>query len=319
MAPASKDANFRQRLGDVEVGRLRFRARSLASGLELGLHLSGQKGPGIEFLGYREYSPGDDLRHLDRRALLRHQRYLLREFQVETERALQLAVDLSASMDYAGPPPSPRTTGASSGTKAETARLLAATCALVARRSGDPVGLSIWTSNQESSVFLPPRTGTEQIAHILDLLDPDFSEGSVARGDKKAEGAALLETAGRLGRGTTVLWFSDFLDPLDTLQGNIELFAMRARTVIGVQILTRAELEFPFQGPVELVSPEGEVRVETDAERAREGYLRALDAHRQQLEALFSARKGALLQVTPESDLRTCLQEIVRVLQGGRD
>ncbi len=60
------------------------------------------RGSGVEFGGYREYVPGDDLRWLDRRSLLRHDRLVVRQFETETDRTLSLLVDASASMGYRG-------------------------------------------------------------------------------------------------------------------------------------------------------------------------------------------------------------------------
>ena len=67
-----------------------------------GAHRSARKGAGVEFGGHRAYTPGDDLRHLDMRSLLRHDHLLVRQFETETDRALRLVVDASASMGYRG-------------------------------------------------------------------------------------------------------------------------------------------------------------------------------------------------------------------------
>ena len=85
-----------------ELVPLRLRARVVAEGVYAGAHRSVRKGAGVEFGGHRQYVPGDDLRFIDRRSLLRHDRLMLREFETETDRALWLCVDASASMAYRG-------------------------------------------------------------------------------------------------------------------------------------------------------------------------------------------------------------------------
>ena len=85
-----------------KLAPLRLRARAIAEGLYAGAHRSARKGAGIEFGGHREYTPGDDLRWLDRRSLLRHDRLLTRQFETETDRALRLVVDATRSMAYRG-------------------------------------------------------------------------------------------------------------------------------------------------------------------------------------------------------------------------
>src|SRR5690242_5453469 len=79
---------------------LRLRARSVADGVYAGMHRSPRRGAGVEFGGHREYVLGDDLRFVDRHALMRHGRLLIRQFETETDRTLCLVVDASASMAY---------------------------------------------------------------------------------------------------------------------------------------------------------------------------------------------------------------------------
>ena len=79
---------------------LRLRARSVADGVYAGSHRSPRRGAGVEFGGHRNYVQGDDLRFIDRHALMRHGRLLVREFETETDRTLRLVVDASASMAY---------------------------------------------------------------------------------------------------------------------------------------------------------------------------------------------------------------------------
>ena len=112
---------------------LRLRARTIAEGVYAGPHRSIRKGSGVEFGGQRSYVPGDDLRFIDRRALLRHDKLMVREFETETDRALWLCVDATASMAYR----SERSPGA----KYAYAALLSAALARVALATGDPVGL----------------------------------------------------------------------------------------------------------------------------------------------------------------------------------
>ncbi|MEM9695230.1 MAG: DUF58 domain-containing protein, partial [Myxococcota bacterium] len=84
------------------ISPLRLRANLVAEGLYSGMHRSQRRGAGIEFGGQRPYAAGDDLRFLDLRALLRHDRLMIREFETETERSLMVVLDASASMAFRG-------------------------------------------------------------------------------------------------------------------------------------------------------------------------------------------------------------------------
>jgi len=54
---------------------LELKARYVVEGYLSGLHQSPFHGASTEFSEYREYHPGDDLRHLDWRVFLRHMRH----------------------------------------------------------------------------------------------------------------------------------------------------------------------------------------------------------------------------------------------------
>src|SRR5689334_12472865 len=123
-----------QGLDWAALGRLRLAARRVADGVWVGTHESRRRGAGLEFAGHRSYVPGDDLRWLDQRALLRHERLLIKQFETETERPLRLIVDATASMEFKS--------DGQALTKLEFASLVAAALTRVAVRSGDPVGLN---------------------------------------------------------------------------------------------------------------------------------------------------------------------------------
>src|SRR5262245_30321667 len=116
-----------------ELVPLRLHARNVADGAYAGSHRSPRRGSGIEFGGHRNYVPGHDLRWLDRHALMRHGRLMIREFETETERALFLIVDASLSMGFRSPK--------APGAKLAYAAVLAAAMTRIAIAGGDPVAL----------------------------------------------------------------------------------------------------------------------------------------------------------------------------------
>lgn len=293
---------LRGELGRLDVAPLRLLARRLAAGHQLGMHHSRQKGAGLEFLGHREYAPGDDLRRLDHRALMRHGRYLVREFQIETERPLHLIVDASTSMQFAD-----QANDASErpSTKLGLACLLAGASALLARRANDPVGLT-YSSSRRRTPFLAPRSGSEQIERIFSALEEPNPEEAATSG----LASTLPETGSRLPRGTTIFWFSDFLDGVSETTEHLALLSHRDRTVVLVQILTKTELEFPLRGPLSLEDPESLQRTECEAESVRDRYLERLDAHCADLRAEVSAQDAALLRVRTDDDPRVALRNL---------
>src|SRR5206468_4108384 len=80
-----------------------------------------------EFSQYRHYRPGDDLKYIDWKLFARTDRLYTKQFRETTNLLAQIAVDTSASMDYAG---------AGGVTKFQYARLLAAALAHLVSRQG---------------------------------------------------------------------------------------------------------------------------------------------------------------------------------------
>ncbi|HHT9117618.1 MAG TPA: DUF58 domain-containing protein, partial [Candidatus Hypogeohydataceae bacterium YC38] len=48
-----------------KISNLTLRARSVVEGTLTGIHKSPHKGSSIEFLEHKEYSPGDEIKHID--------------------------------------------------------------------------------------------------------------------------------------------------------------------------------------------------------------------------------------------------------------
>ena len=68
-----------------------------------GLHRSPYLGMSVEFASHREYTPGDDLRHLNWKLYARHDRLYIKEYDADTNLNLYLLLDASASMSCAKP------------------------------------------------------------------------------------------------------------------------------------------------------------------------------------------------------------------------
>src|ERR1700752_802667 len=86
----------------ARYGRLLLVARNLVEGFLTGVHKSPYKGYSVEFAEHRQYSPGDEIRHIDWRAFGKTDRYYVKEYEEETNLKAYLLVDASGSMSYKG-------------------------------------------------------------------------------------------------------------------------------------------------------------------------------------------------------------------------
>jgi uncharacterized protein (DUF58 family) len=282
---------------------LRLRARGAAEGVWAGPHRSLRRGAGVEFAGYRSYVAGDDLRFLDRHALMRHGVRVVREFETDTDRSLRLVIDRSASMGYRG--------SRAKGAKLAYAAVVAAALGWVALRGGDRVALDfIGTKNPEP---LPFRAGAPTFDRLVTALENVAAEGGVGEEDIAGLVRRLAE---RSPAGSITVLFSDFLDlPKGALE-SLSVLASRARGLVLVQVLDPDELELPFTGPVRLRALESDIIVDTDAPRARAAYLAALE----QLSATFReslvARGGRWLRASTLDEPARSVRRVLEAIAG---
>ncbi|MBX3233092.1 MAG: DUF58 domain-containing protein [Labilithrix sp.] len=297
---AAARQNIRRTIDWGSLAPLRIRARLVAEGVYAGAHRSARKGAGVEFGGHRAYTPGDDLRHLDMRSLLRHDHLLVRQFETETDRALRLVVDASASMGYRG--------SRAPGAKLAWAGLVAAALARVAVKSGDPIGMSFIGGSKDAR-NVPVRGGREVFERVVDAL-----EGQVAEGEAMHDLTVLDNAIGALARnarrGSVVVVLSDLLDLPAPAPERIGAIATRGCVVVVVQVLDPDEADFPFNETVRLKSLEGGMVVETD-EAARERYLAALAAEQATWREKLLARGAKFLTMRTDRDPVSAVRAIV--------
>lgn len=92
------DPDLAARLDALDV-----RSRKVFAGKLQGERRSKRRGKSVDFDDYREYVPGDDLRHLDWNVFARLDRFFIKVFQEEEDLALHLVIDASESMNAGVP------------------------------------------------------------------------------------------------------------------------------------------------------------------------------------------------------------------------
>ena len=298
----SASSSLRHKLDWGGLAPLRIRSRLVAEGVYAGAHRSARRGAGVEFGGHRAYTPGDDLRWLDRRSLLLHDRLLVRQFETETDRALRVVVDATASMGYRG--------AGAPGAKLAFAALVAAALARIAVGSGDPVGLT-YLGGATGTRSLPVSGGREAFERIMGSL-----EAAQAGGDAWTDESFLDRAFGVIARsarrGSVVVVLSDLLDLPESAADRVSAISARGRLLIVVQILDPDEATLPFEGTMRLRSLEGHVVVETDIEATRERYLAALRALQERWDATLQARGGRFVRAVTTDDPVRVVREIVQ-------
>src|SRR5205085_10307629 len=88
----------------AKVRSLELQARLIVEGYLSGAHKSPYHGFSVEFAEHREYTPGDDIKHVDWKVYGRSERYFLKQYEEETNLVSWLLVDVSDSMRYGSGP-----------------------------------------------------------------------------------------------------------------------------------------------------------------------------------------------------------------------
>ena len=224
--------DYRKYLRPETVARLEnieLKARLVVEGFITGLHRSPYHGFSVEFAEYRQYRPGDEIRHIDWKVFARSDRYYVKEFEEETNLRSIIAVDSSSSMKYA-----------SKGniTKFEYASLLAAALSYLLIKQRDAVGLCLYDTEIRS--YLPPSSKRSYIQKILKTIDETVPSGETGTA------SALDLLAERIKRKGLVCVISDFFDEPESVFKALKHFRHKQHDVIVFQILDPRELDFNF-------------------------------------------------------------------------
>src|SRR2546423_13529648 len=118
----------------ARIARLELRARVVMEGVISGMHKSPHRGYSVEFAQHRDYSQGDEIRHIDWKVFGRSDRYYIKQFEEETNLKAYFVLDTSASMNYKSGPLSKLEYGAS----------IAAALASRLLQQRDSVGLALF-------------------------------------------------------------------------------------------------------------------------------------------------------------------------------
>jgi uncharacterized protein (DUF58 family) len=248
-----------------KVGSLALKARTVVEGALSGLHRSPHHGSSVEFAEHKEYSPGDEVKHIDWKAYGKFDRYYVKRFEQETELTAWLLLDRSGSMGYAG----------DGIAKLDYASYLTAALVYLLLRQQDRVGLLAF-GEPRHTVYVPPRARSTHLHDLLGVLEKIAAEGAHGATGLAPALDRVAELAGR--RRSLVVVISDLFDPSPAVPTLLKRLRAQRHDVSVLQVLDRDELELPFRGITLFESMEDERKLLADPESVRSAYLRELSA-----------------------------------------
>lgn len=243
-------------------------ARTVVEGYRGGEHRSPFRGFAIEFAQHREYTIGDDIRHLDWKVLGRTDRYYIKQYEQDTNFVAQLLVDGSASMNY----------GSGKITKLHYAKVLAASLAYLILLQRDAVALHLFDTEMRETM-----TRTDNMAKI----HPIMARLSAFQASQPTRlGTALSDIARTTKSRGIVVVISDLFDDEEAFEKGIQQIRFGGSEVVIFHVMDPYELEFPFEGIVEFVGLEETLRMKTNPTAIRKSYLESVNAFRQRVQGI---------------------------------
>lgn len=243
------------------IGRLEIRARHIVEGFLSGMHRSPYFGQSIEFLQHRQYTPGDDLRHVDWKVWAKQDRLYVKQYEEETNLRSTMLVDVSASMQY----------GTGPLNKYEYAATIAVSLAYLLLKQQDGVGCVPFDEQVRTKV--PVRSTRQHLDAIVKALDVSSPR------DKTDLLATLREAAEGYPRRGMMILISDLLGDRDGLLKGLRLLRQRGHDVMLFHVMDDDELDFPFSGPTRFEGLEIDEYLNCNPRALREEYLQALQEH----------------------------------------
>jgi len=264
------------------LGRIEIVARWIVDGFMSGLHRSPRKGFSVEFAEYRPYQPGDDLRYIDWKIAARSDRWVVRQYEEETNLRASIVLDVSKSMAWSGVAMGgTKGPGSDRLTKLAYAERLTAALALLLLRQRDAVGLVRFDDRIRTAI--PPRARNGQWRRVVAALDDPGSGRASSAPDALQQAARLLSR-----RGMIVL-ISDLLMDLPDVERAMRGLRAAGHDVTVMHIMDPAERELPMSGEALFVDTESDLAVPASVADVRAAYKNTVEEVIGEWRAMFGS------------------------------
>jgi uncharacterized protein (DUF58 family) len=297
------------------LARLEWRViRRLDGRLAGGDYRTAHRGTGTDLVGLREYTEGDDARHIDWNVTARLNEPQLRVFTEDRELTVWLVLDRSASMTV-GPP---------GRGKEDVLGELALVLARLFGRGGNRVGALLYDTGAVRIV--PTGTGRRhalrigaELARTADAGRRGASQDGASQYRGTTDLAAMLDAVAKLARRRAlIVVISDFIGDGDW--GRSLLRLVPRHEVVALRVTDAADDELPDVGLVVVEDAEtGEQLVIDSSDPLLRTRLRARVEERDTSLAAGMRRAGVPIhRIGTDADLATALIEVVASTQRRR-
>ncbi len=272
--------------------KMRLSPRRRLTNRSRGEHHASKGGTSTEFVDYRDYVPGDDVRYVDWNIFARLERPYVKLYRHEEEMHVVCIIDASSSMQVDG--------------KFERARQLAAAFGLMGLMNVERVSAFACNHVGKEPVFLPPCTGRVSRRRLFDFL-----ENIEGGGDFPINESVEAVLRRHRGRGIAIV-LSDFLTFGD-LERPLNMLFSAGLEVFAVQILAPGEIHPEITGDVRLIDCESGHSIDVSSAGDLLGiYEEHRAALEEELGILCRQRSGRFLSISSRDPLDWVLFDLLR-------
>jgi len=295
--------------------RLEWRVIRRLDGRLAGGYRTAHRGTGFDLAGLREYTEGDDARHIDWNVTARLNEPMLRVFTEDRELTAWLVLDRSASM----------TVGAPGRGKDDVLSELALVLARLFGRGGNRVGALLYDSglydtgpsNTGTVRTVAPGTGRRHALRIAAEL-ARTADGSRHAGQNRGttDLAAMLDTVAKLARRRAlIVVISDFIGDGDWERSLLRL--VPRHEVVALRVVDAADDALPDVGLVVVEDAEtGEQLVIDSGDPLLRARLQAgVEERDARLDAGMRRAGVPIHRIGTDADLAAALIEVVSSTQ----
>ena len=250
---------------------------------------SSWRGEGREFESLRDYVRGDEMRHISWTATARRGRLTTRQYQIERDQNVLIALDAGRLM----------TARIETETKLDSAVHAALALMSAATRAGDNSGLLVF--GRRIQAYLPPSRGREQMDAVLEALypiEPEMIEPSYTR--------AFEYIAANTKRRSLVVLLTDLVDEEGSRELLTSLRLLRPRHLPLVVTIADRDLKAVVRDAPENISDLFNQSVAEEIIHQREAALR-----------LVESQGGLALDVTAAALAPALLEKYLQVKERG--
>ncbi len=250
------------------------------------------KGQGMEFAGFRKYTPEDDASDIDWKASLKSDETLVREYEEYKTLNVYIVLDVSDTMLFSS----------TEKLKAEYGAELAYALAEAIQQTGEAVGMSMVTDR--FVVNFPPETGTQLTVRYKRELRNKENYGG--KSDIK-QILKLINTT--VAEPALIIFISDFIGLEEGWGRYLDIIA-QSMDIMGIMIRDPRDTRFPsVSGQFVLEHPSKEESILVDTKRVSEAYEQRVKEEEEKIAAAFRKTNSGFVKISTGEDMYGPLME----------